>query len=56
MTDVSQFVRDAELACEGCDYKASNAGEAMVHALTIGHTLSGTTPDGHQITISTEDE
>jgi hypothetical protein len=56
MTDISEFVKRAKLACNSCDFEAENTGSAMVHALTIGHVVSGETPDGHQVEISIERE
>ena len=53
---ISEFVSQAALACEGCDFAAENTGEAMVHAMTTAHTVSGETPDGHVVTISIERE
>jgi hypothetical protein len=53
MTDIGEFVLAAKLSCESCEFAAENVSDAMVHALT-GHTVSGETPDGDTVTISTE--
>lgn len=53
MTDISTFVLQAKLSCESCEFAAENVSDAMVHALT-GHTVSGETPEGDTVTISTE--
>ena len=55
-TKISEFVEQATLACESCEFEAQGTGSAMVHAMTTGHTLSGETPDGDTVTISTTDE
>lgn len=55
-TDISEFVGQAKLSCEACEFTATGTGEAMVHALTIGHTLSGQTPAGDTVTITTTEE
>ena len=46
----------AHLTCESCEFVAEDSGSAMVHALTIGHTVSGETPDGDSVTISIEEQ
>jgi hypothetical protein len=56
MTDISALVSQAVLSCESCEFAAENTGAAMVHAMTIGHTLSGETPEGHVVTVSIEEE
>ena len=53
MTDISEFVLAAKLSCESCELEAESVSDAMVHAMT-GHTVSGKTPDGDTVTISTE--
>ncbi len=52
--NAGEFVLMAELSCGSCDFAAEDSGSAMVHALTIGHTVSGKTPEGDTVTISTE--
>jgi hypothetical protein len=52
--NAGEFVLMADLSCRSCDFTAEDSGEAMVHALTIGHTVSGQTPAGDTVTISTE--
>lgn len=56
MTEISALVSQAELSCESCEFVADSTGAAMVHAMTIGHTLSGETPEGHVVTVSIEQE
>ena len=56
MSDISEYLKVAKIACESCDFKAEDAGSAMVHALNIGHALSGETPAGDTVTISIECE
>ena len=52
--NAGDFVLMASLSCGACDFTAEDSGAAMVHALTIGHTVSGQTPAGDTVTISTE--
>jgi hypothetical protein len=54
MTEFSKFLEQAVLTCESCDFTAEGTGAAMMHAMTIGHTVSGQTPEGDTVTISTE--
>jgi len=54
MTIISKFIEQAALSCESCEFEAEGTGEAMMHALTIGHIVSGQTPDGDTVTISIE--
>lgn len=54
--NAGEFVLLAKLSCESCEFEAEDSGSAMVHALTIGHTVSGQTPDGDTVTISTIEE
>jgi hypothetical protein len=54
--NAGEFVLIAELSCESCDFTAEDSGSAMVHALTIGHTVSGETPGGDTVTISITDD
>jgi hypothetical protein len=56
MTRVGEFISQAELSCESCDLAGTNTGEAMVHAMTTGHSLTGKTPEGHEVTVSIEQE
>ena len=53
MTDISTFVLQAKLSCESCEFAAEDVSDAMVHAMS-GHVVSGQTPDGDTVTISTE--
>jgi hypothetical protein len=55
VTDVTEYVKQAVYACESCEFEAEEGGTAMVHALTIGHVLTGKTPKGDIVTISTEE-
>lgn len=56
MTNVNQFVQQALLTCQSCDYEGEDAGAAMVHSMNTSHTLLGATPDGHVVSISVEQE
>ena len=38
MSTVSKFLEQAVLACESCEFKAEGTGDAMMHAMTTGHT------------------
>ena len=53
MTDITEYVKQAAFACESCEFVAEEGGTAMVHSLTIGHVLTGKTPEGDIVTIST---
>lgn len=55
MTAVSKFLEQAVLSCESCDFTGQGTGEAMMHAATTAHTVSGETPDGDTVTISIEE-
>lgn len=56
MTDISEFVKHAKLACESCEFESEDTGECMLHALQTQHTVSGESPEGHQVSISIEQE
>lgn len=51
--NAGDFVMRASLSCESCGFTAEDSSSAMVHALTIGHTVSGQTPEGDTVTITT---
>jgi len=56
MTDISNFVSQAVLTCESCEFVAKDPGYGMVHAMETRHTLSGETPEGHIVSVSIEEE
>jgi hypothetical protein len=56
MTDIGVYVSQAKLSCESCEFEADSTGAAMVHAMHTTHTLSGETPEGHEVSISIEQE
>jgi hypothetical protein len=55
MIDISAFAEQAQLSCESCEFEAQGTGSAMAHAMTTGHVVSGETPEGDTVTISTVD-
>jgi hypothetical protein len=55
VTDISEYVKQAVYACESCEFHTDEAGPAMLHALNIGHILTGETSEGSIVTISTEE-
>lgn len=53
--DITEYLGNATLHCDGCEFETDDTSQAMMHALVTRHSLEGVTPDEDVITISIQE-